>query len=513
MLLYAAAFFALLLFNSGSTAFLFVIDVGSTLALFVAAALAIGAARSSFGPTRTAWYLIGAAMVAWGLGEATWTFYEVVLGRETPFPSIADVGYLGYFPLMLLGFLLLSSQGNNRRRLRTFLDAIAVTFAAGALLWNVVVEPIYEVSDEAMLGKVLATAYPLGDLLLLFPLAITFYAARRGRAAYVVLTLSAGVGIVLLSDLAFALLTASDSYASGSLLDLGWVAGSLVIGYAAGLQMHWRENLSARVTPTIAPTWKQLLPLALMPPVLLGLVLAGSSSAVSREVPTTLLAALFVLMVVGRQAVTIADSVSLNRTLLQMNAELTRTHTEVEMRSTQLANLLQMEEIRARTDELTGVKNRAAMNEVLTRLAAPEHAFTSAALILVDVDGMKAINDSHGHLVGDKVLRALSSALSTGGAIVSRFGGDEFLVVLPEVDEARAEHYIRDIRRLLQLTRVLNDDGQIVPIEVSAGAAIFPQDGNSTQEVIRLADERMYETKGGCYQPHLSATFDSEGAA
>jgi diguanylate cyclase (GGDEF)-like protein len=150
------------------------------------------------------------------------------------------------------------------------------------------------------------------------------------------------------------------------------------------------------------------------------------------------------------------------------------------------------------------------MNEVLDRMTSPEHTFDSAALILVDVDGMKGINDSHGHLVGDKVLRALSSALSADGAIVSRFGGDEFLVVLPNADEARAEAYIRGLRRLLQLTRVTNDDGRLVPVGVSAGAALFPQEGDTTQEVIRLADERMYEIKSNTEPRIKPALFYSE---
>src|SRR5262249_49469718 len=117
LLLYALAYALILISGSmDGTAFTAIADIGSTIPPFIAAGLAFGAWRNSIGPTRTSWLFIGLAMLAWGIGEATWLLYEVALGQETPFPSIADAGYLTFYPLMLLGILTLSSPGNNRRR-------------------------------------------------------------------------------------------------------------------------------------------------------------------------------------------------------------------------------------------------------------------------------------------------------------------------------------------------------------------------------------------------------------
>jgi diguanylate cyclase (GGDEF)-like protein/PAS domain S-box-containing protein len=161
----------------------------------------------------------------------------------------------------------------------------------------------------------------------------------------------------------------------------------------------------------------------------------------------------------------------------------------------ELQRALEAERERARRDSLTGALNHAAIIETLSeqcRASEPE----PGAVLMVDLDGMKTVNDRYGHQVGDQVLIAVTKALSRDRAIVGRYGGDEFLVVLPGADRAAAERY-----RGVALSSVaglgLKDPatGESIPAAASIGLAVFPQDGQTADDLIRLADRAMYTSR------------------
>jgi diguanylate cyclase (GGDEF)-like protein len=156
----------------------------------------------------------------------------------------------------------------------------------------------------------------------------------------------------------------------------------------------------------------------------------------------------------------------------------------------------------ARTDLLTGLGNRAQLYERLAaacqRLrAAPDDRGAQFALLYVDLDGFKAINDTHGHAIGDKLLdrigRALARALADDRAAF-RIGGDEFLVLLPGAAAADAETEAREIMRL---AGDYYDVGLPVRVRVTAsiGIALAPEDGTDPQLLIAHADRALYNAK------------------
>jgi diguanylate cyclase (GGDEF)-like protein len=124
----------------------------------------------------------------------------------------------------------------------------------------------------------------------------------------------------------------------------------------------------------------------------------------------------------------------------------------------------------------------------------------ATALLFIDLDGFKQVNDVHGHLVGDAVLREVAKRLS--GAVreadlVARHGGDEFVVLLRglQSDEAmsRAEH---TVERITSAVGGPIDTGAVrVSVAASVGIAVHPGDGTTPDALIRVADERMYERK------------------
>ena len=145
----------------------------------------------------------------------------------------------------------------------------------------------------------------------------------------------------------------------------------------------------------------------------------------------------------------------------------------------------------ALTDPLTGLGNHRSFQERLQReLTGAEHAGTSLALCLFDLDDLKTINDRFGHPAGDAVLGHVASRLRQGGEAF-RLGGDEFAVLLPAHDERKATAVARSIVERIATIKVEN----VEVVTVSAGVATYPTQGAGRDELIRLADSALYWAK------------------
>ena len=149
-------------------------------------------------------------------------------------------------------------------------------------------------------------------------------------------------------------------------------------------------------------------------------------------------------------------------------------------------------------DPLTGLFNRRYMVETLAReMARAQREASPLSLILLDIDRFKQLNDTFGHLGGDRVLQSLAALLLEcirQGDIACRFGGEEFVLVLPGVPLATALERAERVRARFADLRVPFEDTEI-RATISLGAANFPQDGVSGEELIRCADMALYRAK------------------
>jgi diguanylate cyclase (GGDEF)-like protein/PAS domain S-box-containing protein len=150
----------------------------------------------------------------------------------------------------------------------------------------------------------------------------------------------------------------------------------------------------------------------------------------------------------------------------------------------------------ARRDPLTGALNHGAIVAELRRLISSGDRGTTHAVAMVDVDGLKATNDAYGHQVGDAVLRAVASVLSRDGALVGRYGGDEFVAILPGASRQQAERYQAAVAEALASADLPDPEmNAAVPVVVSIGLAAYPTEAARVEELIRLADSEMYAAK------------------
>jgi diguanylate cyclase (GGDEF)-like protein len=162
------------------------------------------------------------------------------------------------------------------------------------------------------------------------------------------------------------------------------------------------------------------------------------------------------------------------------------------------ADLHRIVELQAIEDALTGVPNRRRCEEVLAlEVARAERYETELTVALCDLDRFKAINDRHGHAVGDLVLKEAAACLGhelRDLDLVGRWGGEEFVVVLPHTGSAGAVVTIERIREALSLRTVLTSDGTPVAVTASFGVAQFSS-GMTAAGLIQAADEALYAAK------------------
>jgi diguanylate cyclase (GGDEF)-like protein len=152
----------------------------------------------------------------------------------------------------------------------------------------------------------------------------------------------------------------------------------------------------------------------------------------------------------------------------------------------------------ALTDPLTGVLNRRGFIEAAEReLARAERYGRSFALAYVDVRGLKAVNDSHGHRAGDELLRHAAQLLKQSARaddVVGRLGGDELALLLAEQTSEGAAALADRIHQ--QLPGHRTEIGLATPWDLTIGTAAFPEDGDELDELLRTADQRLYEQRG-----------------
>jgi diguanylate cyclase (GGDEF)-like protein len=156
-------------------------------------------------------------------------------------------------------------------------------------------------------------------------------------------------------------------------------------------------------------------------------------------------------------------------------------------------------ETQAARDELTGAFNRRVCRDILKHHIASSHINgKSFAVILMDIDYFKLINDQYGHQVGDVVLKAFVKKIEDNlreGDILFRWGGEEFLLLLPSLEESKQYKVAEKIRKIIEDNRIVLTDKTEISLTVSIGVSSYPHHGSTRSQLIEKADIAMYRAK------------------
>ena len=191
----------------------------------------------------------------------------------------------------------------------------------------------------------------------------------------------------------------------------------------------------------------------------------------------------------------VRDAQHMRSVALDLSKKLDSSTREVSL----LSESLQRTQSEALLDSLTGLKNRRGLEMAIEDLMRDQSGLAGSALLLVDIDGFKSINDTFGHVLGDKVIRSVAHVLQTsikGRDVAARLAGDEFAVLLPQTTLAGAATLAEQIRESVARGRIHRADGResVGEVTLSVGVAVAGQ-GESMDEFIERADAAMSEAK------------------
>src|SRR5215216_1222480 len=287
--------------------------------------------------------LLGLGIISWVLGQMLFTFYEWALRQPPPLPSLADVGYLSVYPFFLLGILLLPGRPVPvASRTRIALDGLMIMTAAVTFSWYFVLGPVMQQGNETTLAKAVSTAYPLADIVLIACLVILASRPEEQTLRPAVHLLALGLTLIVVADSNFAYWSLHDAYATGTLPDVGWSLGYMLVALGAfAAQLAPGEEAttpgepgdtpSTASTLTEQPVWPSILPYALVPAVGVLVVYAWRTSDGSSSLATGVYigGAVLIGLMLLRQVLTIVENA-------RLYSRLQRTHLQVEQKNDQL---------------------------------------------------------------------------------------------------------------------------------------------------------------------------------
>ena len=415
---------------------------------------------------RRAWRLFSLGLLGQLAGQVAFMVYDL-LGK-TPYPSIADVLYLSFYPLMLVGLLSLPvARSLIRTRVQLAVDLAVVAIGSSAAVVYVVLGPTLVANSGSPLQVAFSVAYPVGDMVLLVGLASLLLRGSAPSARWALRLLAAGLVLFVIGDVAYGYITLHSTYQVGDPIDTTWMVALALMAVAGTTQRTLSRPERIEATPERV-SW--------LPPAAVAtgfgiLLFSDRREAFFPGVVMILIAIALAGLVLARQVIVQHDLLSAKEQL----------------------------RYQAFHDALTGLPNRQLVLDRAGQLLARDQrdAFGVPALFL-DIDGFKRINDSFGHAAGDKLLQTVAERLTRAlraSDTVGRLGGDEFVILLDPVALTEAPELVAE-RLLAVLSEPVEVGGSsqgALSISASIGITVGPH--TTADELLRDADIALYEAK------------------
>jgi len=382
------------------------------------------------------------ALLSWIAGSILSSVTAIYFLSENA-QIVANFFYLFFYPFMFIAVPRLLRQGTSSSKL-DIIDSAIVALGVSSICAAILINPILPKFEENISDTFFAIIFPVADV---FLVALIISLNPWHRANVRSFLLSSGVLVFAIADFINLYLSASGKYRFGSWSDSLWLIGIILITEST---WHERDESDQRI-----PTHPIFIAVAVISSTLLLAFLAIKPDYLPNFILGPAIATLFLAFIRMFVALKHAQDISSERAL-------------------------------ARTDELTGLPNRRKFMSDLI-----EFSNTQGALLLLDLDGFKPVNDQHGHAIGDQLLRAVSQRFRRSlpnQATLARLGGDEFGALITGDYESTMEAALA-LHASVSYPFLI--EGETIKIGVSIGFVI----NDGTRDMMHRADQAMYKAK------------------
>ncbi|BFU44916.1 diguanylate cyclase [Krasilnikovia sp. MM14-A1004] len=408
---------------------------------------------------RSIWWLLAIGQVMYSGGDIA--YFLAAADGDSSYPLLANILYLAQYVFVGAALVVLNRRRAPERNTAALIDTAIVAVGAAVLWWVLLVAPMVNVPGVSAQDRFLATVYPVMDVCVLAAaIRLLLGGGIRQTAQHLLLGF---LGLTLLGDAAYGVMTLAGTFTDGGWPDAIWLLGYIALG-ASGLHPSMRrltDPIQERSGATLYRVMLLGIATAIAPAVL---VVQDLRDLANSDLVVVTSSAVLFLLVLSRMAVLIAAQRRI-----------------------------------AITDGLTGLYTRRFLSETLRVESerAARHG-SSFALLLIDVDHFKTVNDTYGHPAGDRVLVEVARRLRDtcrGTDVVARFGGEEFAVLVTSTVPDGLDSLAERLRDRIGREPFAVDSRTTVGVTVSVGAAALPPHAVSPDQVVKAADDALYAAK------------------
>lgn len=462
------------------------------------------------------WCFIAIAQGSVLIGDIIFSSIVLVHG-ESIYPSLADVFYILYYPLLFVGVLRMIGR-RLPKKITLLESALGVIILNTAVVYILVflILPLLNEAGNDLIGFVVSMTYPIGDLIILFSIMYLLFQTNYRNNPLPVSFLSTGLLCLLMVDVLYGASAYLEQYQSGSLIDWLYLFSYSIVGYAAVSQINLAEH--NHLTETDARNMLSLIRIGIGYLAIIGQLLLLIAVKVIPEMENyfwlvfsiLLITIVFGLIILG---ITSYENRKLVIELQQANELLEE---RIKQRTKELEESRKLLEQQANLDFLTGIPNRAFfVNQLKREIKNRKNKGEKFYLLFLDLDKFKDVNDTAGHHVGDEILIKVAQRLRScvrESDLVARLGGDEFVVLITEPIEEQTVQMISN-RIIERINEPFSVKTATYKIGVSIGV-VSSEFMPDVKSALQYADIAMYAAKNGgrnrivYFEPHLLAQTD-----
>jgi diguanylate cyclase (GGDEF)-like protein len=406
---------------------------------------------------RGPWIVLAVGLSLYAAGNVLWSAW-LQHAAAVPIPSICDALWLSLYPASYVGLLWLARGHGRGARAGVWLDGIVAGLGIAAIGAAVVFQRVLDGATGSTPAVITNLAYPVADMILA-SLVMGVFALRGWRLDRVWAMIGGGFLLLSVADVIYLLEVAAGSPQSNAVANCFYLPAVGLLALAA-----WQP--AGRLDRRLSQGWSLLLIPSMFVCAAIGVLLYGQYSGIHDL--AAILAAVTVLVALVRTAFTFHDA----RAIGEMRRQ-------------------------ALTDDLTSLPNRRLfVRRAFEAIAGARPANACVALLLIDLDHFKELNDTLGHAAGDHLLAEIGPRLREQlrpADTLARLGGDEFGLILEDADEAYALHVAHGLREALRTPFAI--DGIQLRVAASIGIALFPEHADEADKLLQQADIAMYEAK------------------